>query len=198
LNGGEFVTRRTLWAAALILCAAGWATSQTGGQPGQPPSGQIIQASARPIADAEFITLAGSGGLLEVQSSQWAQQKASSDEVKRFAQQMGDDHNKANQEMAALLGRKGMGVPRQLTTCHAAILQCLSEATGPKFDAEYVTGQVGAHVEAVALFEAYSKSGQDQELKAWATKTLPTLKHHKEMACKLLKSLPVTGNDPGR
>jgi putative membrane protein len=41
------------------------------------------------------------------------------------------------------------------------------------------------HRDAVALFEAYSKSGEDSELKTWAGKTLPHLKEHLSMAEKL-------------
>jgi putative membrane protein len=41
------------------------------------------------------------------------------------------------------------------------------------------------HKDAVALFEAYAKSGDDPELKSWAAKTLPHLKEHLSMAEKL-------------
>src|SRR5688572_26064977 len=99
------MSRRTMWAVALTVWCTGLGVAQTGTQPGrQTPAGQPAQA-ARPITDAEFITLAGSGGLLEVQSSQLAAQRATSDEVKRFAQQMVADHTKANQEMATLTSR---------------------------------------------------------------------------------------------
>ncbi len=39
--------------------------------------------------------------------------------------------------------------------------------------------------DAVALFEAYAKSGDDPELKSWAAKTLPHLKEHLSIAKKL-------------
>ena len=39
-----------------------------------------------------------------------------------------------------------------------------------------LTGNAGA------LFEAYSKSGEDSELKTWAGKTLPHLKEHLSLA----------------
>jgi len=38
------------------------------------------------------------------------------------------------------------------------------------------------HKEAVALFESQSKNGRDDDLKALAAKTLPTLKEHLKMA----------------
>jgi putative membrane protein len=39
----------------------------------------------------------------------------------------------------------------------------------------------------VDLFERYAKGGDNADLKAWAGKTVPALKHHKEMADKLPK-----------
>lgn len=44
---------------------------------------------------------------------------------------------------------------------------------------------MSAHKEAVSLFERYAKGGDNSELKDWAAKTLPTLKHHLEMAQEL-------------
>jgi len=48
--------------------------------------------------------------------------------------------------------------------------------------------QEDAHEDAVSLFERYSKGGDNADLKNWAGKTLPALKHHLEMAKALSKS----------
>jgi len=45
----------------------------------------------------------------------------------------------------------------------------------------------------VSLFERYSKSGDNAKLKDWAGKTLPTLRHHLEMAEALKNNKPTTG-----
>jgi putative membrane protein len=45
-----------------------------------------------------------------------------------------------------------------------------------------------AHEDAVSLFERYSKGSDNPDLKSWAGKTLPALKHHLEMAKALNKS----------
>lgn len=50
------------------------------------------------------------------------------------------------------------------------------------FASNYADMQVSAHKGAVSLFERYAKSGENGELKKWARTTLPTLKHHFEMA----------------
>ena len=38
------------------------------------------------------------------------------------------------------------------------------------------------HKDDIDLFEKEADKGNDPELKAWAAKTLPTLKHHLQMA----------------
>jgi putative membrane protein len=44
---------------------------------------------------------------------------------------------------------------------------------------------VKAHQDAVALFDAYAKGGDNAELKGWAFRTLPHLREHLSMAEKL-------------
>src|SRR5579871_2623479 len=119
--------RWTMATAILAAATAGWALAQPGAPPGAAPAGRApAGAMVRPLTDAEFTILAGSSGLLEVQSSQLAQQRATSDDVKKFAKQMVDDHTKLNQQMAQLLAQKNMGVPQQLAPNHAVIYECLN------------------------------------------------------------------------
>ncbi len=43
------------------------------------------------------------------------------------------------------------------------------------------------HKAAVSLFERYGKGGENEQLKDWANRTLPTLQHHLGMAQQLNK-----------
>ena len=58
----------------------------------------------------------------------------------------------------------------------------LAKLTGDKFDKKYLGTIIEAHKKSIKLFEKESKSGEDSELKSFATNTLPTLKHHLDMA----------------
>ncbi|MDP2274995.1 MAG: DUF4142 domain-containing protein [Archangium sp.] len=58
----------------------------------------------------------------------------------------------------------------------------LAKLTGDRFDRQYLGNIIEDHKKSVKLFERESKSGEDAELKSWATNTLPTLKHHLDMA----------------
>jgi putative membrane protein len=48
--------------------------------------------------------------------------------------------------------------------------------------------QVGAHKDAVSLFERYAKGGENTKLKDWAGNTLPALQHHLQMADQMDKN----------
>jgi len=59
----------------------------------------------------------------------------------------------------------------------SADVTTLRSATGNEFDRKYMTMMVTDHEKAVALFISASQSN-DTEVRAFAVKTLPTLKEH--------------------
>ena len=46
------------------------------------------------------------------------------------------------------------------------------------FDAAFVTAMIARREAAVALFEAESRDGRDDEVKEWAARQLPALREH--------------------
>jgi len=60
-------------------------------------------------------------------------------------------------------------------------MERLSKLKGADFDHEYVTAMVADHEKDVAAFENAVKGGVDADVKAFAAKTLPTLKTHLQM-----------------
>jgi putative membrane protein len=61
--------------------------------------------------------------------------------------------------------------------------------SGKSFDKSYIKSQVSAHKTAIETFQREAEQGQDPELKAFAQKTLPTLKEHLELANNLNEKL---------
>jgi putative membrane protein len=84
-------------------------------------------------------------------------------------------------------------IPASLDSSHQSKLDKLRDAKADNFSSDYDSMQVSAHKDAVSLFERYSKSGDNPKLKDWAGKTLPTLRHHLEMAEALKDNKPTTG-----
>jgi anaerobic selenocysteine-containing dehydrogenase len=60
------------------------------------------------------------------------------------------------------------------------LLNLIIESGG--VDRAYMAGQLADHEQAVSLFTAEAKEGQDAELKAFAAKTLPALQGHLQLA----------------
>jgi putative membrane protein len=145
-------------------------------------AGNARSGADEKLTDGAFVEKAHSAGLAEVKAGEMALQKASDAKVKTFAQRMIDDHAKANRELEALAARKGWILAQSVDEKCQKELDRLAGATAQEFDQLYVQGQVKAHEEAVKLFERESRDGQDNDLKSWATKTVPTLRDHLQLA----------------
>ena len=136
-------------------------------------------------ADREFAMKAASGGLAEVQAAQLAEQRATSPQIKQFAQRMITDHTAANTELQQIAKQADISLPAQPTGKDAAEGQKLRGVTA--FDQAYAQGQLQDHRETVELFQKEASSGQDPALKAFAQKTLPILQQHLQMVEALSK-----------
>lgn len=139
--------------------------------------------------DGAFVNKAAMGGLAEVQYGNLALQKAQSADVKSFAQKMVTDHGAANQELQALASTKGMTLPTELTGTHKAGYDHLNMLSGAEFDKAYMQHMVADHQTDIAEFEKAASSATDSELKAFASKTLPILQQHKQLADETMKKV---------
>ena len=102
---------------------------------------------------------------------------------------MADDHSAANKDFLSLLQKKGMTAPKEMTKKQQDLYDRLSKLRGAEFDKAYIAAIVEDHKEDVAHFEAMARDGSDPDLKACASKTLPTLKDHLKMAEDIQKKL---------
>ena len=126
----------------------------------------------------EFMDDAAIGGMAEVELGKLAATKATNPEVKKFAQMMVDDHTKANTELKALAAKKNKTLPAELDSSHKSTMDDLKGKSGADFDQDYVESMVDDHEEDVAAFEKQAQNSSDPDVKAFAAKTLPTLKKH--------------------
>jgi putative membrane protein len=151
--------------------------------------------SAGRISTSAFVTKAAQGGIAEVALSQDAVERGQDGDVKTFAQELVTDHSQANEDLKQLAATKGWKVPLKTDAAHRAQAKRLSRLSGTAFDRAYVKGMVADHDAAVAMFQRYAKSGSDEDLKAWVTKTLPTLEDHQQTATALWDKLtPAASN----
>jgi putative membrane protein len=153
-------------------------------------SGAMVHAS-----DQKFMTDAARGGMMEVQLGQAAQQKASSDAVKELGKKIAQDHTQINQELADLAKMKSVSLPSDLGN-HQAAMDKISNQSGAAFDKAYTKAMVRDHKKDVKEFERISSNAMDSDVKAFAAKTLPTLKEHLRMAEELDKNKPAASTAP--
>lgn len=145
-------------------------------------TGEQAGMSAMSSQDRNFLMDAAMGGMMEVELGRLAVQNGASDAVKQFGQRMVDDHSKANTELMSLATSKGITLPTELDEKHRAHVTKLSGKTGADFDREYSKMMLSDHNKDVSAFEKQSTKGADPDLKAFATRTLPTLQEHLQMA----------------
>jgi len=147
-----------------------------------PANSNVSSANANANASGgdSFLTEAASGGMTEVELGKIASSKAQNADVKKFAAMMVTDHSKANDDLKALAVKKNITVPATPIAKHQAVIQKLQGLSGAEFDKAYVDDMLEDHEKDVAEFEKQSQSNPDADIKAFAAKTLPTLKKHLE------------------
>jgi putative membrane protein len=135
-------------------------------------------AFAQSNPDASFYKHAAEGGIAEVDAGRLAQDKGNSQQVKDFGAMMVKDHTAANEKLQALAASKNITLPTSASVGQMATKAKLDVLSGDTFDKSYVKGQISAHRQTVALFRKEISSGQDDDAKAFATATLPTVRAH--------------------
>jgi putative membrane protein len=132
--------------------------------------------------DAEFITEAASGGMMEVELGNAAQTKASSEQVKSFGSMMVRDHTKANDELKSVAAARNITIPTAMGEDEQKMVNNLMEKSGADFDKDYMSMMVDDHKKDIDKFEDAAENAQDAEVKAFALRTLPVLKTHLDSA----------------
>jgi putative membrane protein len=162
----------------MALATASWAGQQ--------------KASA---SDSAFAVKMAQVGIAEVELGKLATQKAMREDVKKFGQQMVDDHSKANDELKAVATKKNITLPSDTDAEHKALYDRLSKLSGAAFDQAYLKAMVDGHRKVAADVRKEQKSGSDAELKEFAGKTLPTVEAHLKHAEGLSKGAHSTSTN---
>jgi putative membrane protein len=187
----------------LALLAAAPASSQTGPgnaatmAPGTPQSAPGMPALNQPNQnDHLFVYEATIGGRTEVEAGQLAEQKGRAQAVKDFGRQMAADHGQANQQLAQLAKAANIPQPGDLDEEHKAMRALLEKLSGAEFDLAYIRGQISDHQQTAQLLEWEIGSGQDPQLKGFASQILPVVLRHLQMATAIQYQLATTASTP--
>lgn len=152
-------------------------------------AGGAAGAASLAIGDRNFLAQAAEGGLFEVEAGRLASEKGRHAGVKSLGATLSSDHTDAAQRLRDLAAAKGVTLPTTVSAAQRETLQKLGQASGADFDRLFLA-QVGieAHQRDIAAFERAARESKDADVKAFATATLPTLRHHLSTAQQLQKS----------
>ena len=138
---------------------------------------------------SDFMTKAASGGMLEVQLGQMAQQKGVSQRVKDFGLMMIRDHTKNNDELKAIAQQKGLTIPQTLSDDHQKHLDELAKQNGNDFDKAYIDMMVSDHKGDIDEYTKAVNNIGDPAIKAFAKNTIPTLQMHLDSVTAIKESM---------
>jgi putative membrane protein len=160
------------------------------------PTAFAIAAGAKsdskvPSADEQFLKDAAAGGMMEVELGKIAADKAVNDQVKAFGRQMQQDHGKANDELKTLAANKGVQIPAALAGKHKRTVDRLSKLSNAEFDRQYMRTMIDDHKEDLKAFQREADKGKDPDVKQFASKYVPMIQNHLEMAQATGKQLKV-------
>lgn len=134
-------------------------------------------------ADQGILRQMAIANLSEIEAGKLAQSKSQDEKVKAYAQQMIDDHTKAQGELEQLAQSKGATLPKEPDAKHKAMAKKLSALEGEKFDKQYMAqGGVSDHRNTHKQLQKAEKSAKDPEVKALVTKMIPTVDQHLQTA----------------
>ena len=145
-------------------------------------AGKPAQIAAAPSATDMngYVEKAAIGDMFEVQSSQVALGKTKDPSLRRFAEHMVNDHARLSHKLHDTLKAANIAAtpPGKLDQAHEEKLDRLRNASGDQFDREYREMQLQGHQEALKLHGDYSKNGDNEALKRFASETAPVVQQH--------------------
>jgi putative membrane protein len=124
-------------------------------------------------AEIDFVTRASIGHIFSITESQLAIGRTEDPKVKTFAQQLVDDHQKAQAELEPAADGSGAAVATALDVRHRARVTTLQGKSGVDFDNAYVADQGEIHSNTLTLYADYMLLGDNPKLKALAIKMIP-------------------------
>jgi putative membrane protein len=134
--------------------------------------------------DQRILTSLAQANVNEVAAGNIALQKATSPEVKSFAQKMVDDHTKGLQEVQQVAQAKNVTLPTEPDAKHKKMADRLNALSGEEFDKTYIANAgVNDHKAAHKLVTDAQQKAKDPDIKALAAKLQPTIDQH-------MKSVP--------
>jgi putative membrane protein len=133
-------------------------------------------------ADQKFVRETIEAGVMEVELGRIAAERATHEQVKAFARQVQEDHARSNEELKTIAADKGIELRKSLPGKYKRTVGRLSKLSGAEFDRQYMGFMVDDHKHDLEKFQREADNGKALDIKQFASKQIPVLKKHLEMA----------------
>lgn len=196
---------------ALFVLAGGMALAQTPGmQPGSPTGQQPTPGQAGPngsypdaaspgsqasYADQSFLKDTLKDDQVQVQMSQMAQQKSTSDDVKTFSQNMIKIHTELDNQLKPLVKKFAISETQKPTKKEKEQIAKLETLSGPDFDAAYLQAMAIEQQHTLKEFKEEAAGAQNLAIQNTAKADEPTLSQNFQVLQKLAQAHNVTIED---
>jgi putative membrane protein len=159
-------------------------------------TGGTVGTAGTPDADRGFVEDQLALGTAEIELGRLAQQRGQHADVKEFGAVMVEHHQKAADELRPIAsqfttGEAAAGTPD--AGDHKDLMEELSSLSGRDFDRKYIQEMIDDHEEGIDDLEGKAENASSPEVKAWAAKTLPTMRQHLERARTIKETLDRAG-----
>ena len=161
-----------------------------------PAAETAAPAPASPaVTDPQIAAIVVAANDVDIRAGELARERATSAEVKAFAERMVTDHTGVNKAASDLVGRLGVtpepnATSQTLTSDGEQARTALQGQTGAAFDRAYVDGEVAYHQAVLdAIDQTLIPNAQNAELKALLEQTRPAVAAHLDHARRLQGTL---------
>lgn len=145
--------------------------------------------------DKLFVLHAGCGNQFEIELSRQVAQKASNPTVKELAQQIMNDHQKAQQQLQEVAGAIGVQFPSEVPEEKQQIIQIMTSLPVDQMEKHYVAGMQADHAMNLIKYRAVAQMSQSDQVTRYVQQTLPALQQHNDHINQAARALGLPTSD---
>ena len=139
--------------------------------------------------DSAFVIAAAQAAFAGEMLGKMALEKALSPEVKQFARRAADESAKMAVGLQPILKAQNTPEPKELDQRNKSVHEWLSRLSGAEFDRAYMSNAASMQSNELMVYERAAQRSMNEDVKSFASKTLPLLKEQQESAMTLTKKI---------
>ena len=147
----------------------------------------LAQTTAPSASDKEFMKMVAEADMVEAHFGQMAQDQASRQDIKDYGQMLVTDHTANYNDLNALAVKTTVDIPKGIDAKDNKNIDRFAALKGAAFDHRFLAEMIQAHEKAITAFKREAEHGENADVKAFASSTLPKLQDHLDKAKDLAK-----------